>query len=413
MIGRIERGAARMKRRFGGEVLALCAVIFLADMLAGIVLSSFSVYARSSGVSLATLGALNTGAGLVGLAAALPLGMLSDRVGRTRLILAGLLAFTLAMVCLAAAQGVALLATARVLFALASIAVFQIGTAHLGDLTTPEQRPVAFGLLTTAMGLGFAVGPLAGGQLADRYGFATAYLVGAAVGVGGLLLAARTLRSRLPNAGLRPTQPSTAARGAVRQILGQPQLLLVTFGNMLVSLTFAGAVTTFFPLYARELLLTQAAVGTMFAVRAVVSTVGRFPNSALARRFGGQAVMLGAVFSNVVAMFGMAATSSPALLTALLALEGLAFGAYLVAGQTYIADHTAVENRGTAIGVYATAAGVGGALAPLILGLVADRWGLRTVFVVTGWTLLAGFAICLAGTAALRRTGEPSRHAAS
>jgi len=37
-----------------------------------------------------------------------------------------------------------------------------------------------------------------------------------------------------------------------------------------------------------------------------------------------------------------------------LAAEGLAFGAYLVAGQTYIAEHTTRETRGAAIGVYAT-----------------------------------------------------------
>jgi YNFM family putative membrane transporter len=189
-------------------------------------------------------------------------------------------------------------------------------------------------------------------------------------------------------------------------MLGRPQLLLVTFGNMLVSLTFAGAVTTFFPLYGRDLMLTQAMIGSIFALRAAVSTVGRFPNSALSRRFGSRPVMLGAVLANVIAMFGIASTSNPTLLAALLALEGLAFGGYLVAGQTYLADNTTPDIRGTAIGIYATASGVGGAIAPLLLGAVAEQWGLRMVFVVTGWVLAAGFVIFLFGSLLLRGSEE-------
>lgn len=396
-------GFGRARLPVSAEVLALCAVIFLADVIAGILLSSFSVYARAAGVSLATLGAVNTAAGLVQLGAALPLGALSDTVGRRALLLGGMLAFTLTMLSLAFSGHVVALIVARVLFALAGIAVFQIGSAYVGDLTTPAQRPVAFGLLTTAMGAGFAVGPLLGGQLADQYGYGVAYLAGAAVALLGLALAWRTLTARRRAAPGTPRRPRGGAMAGVRLVFGQPRLLLATFGNMLVSLTFAGAVTTFFPLLGRDLLLSQAAIGVMFAARAAVSTAGRFPNSAIARRLGNQAVMFGALVANIIAMFGIALTSDQLALTALLALEGLAFGAYLVSGQTEIANQTTNENRGAVVGVYATASGIGGAIAPLILGMVADVWGVRMVFVVTGWVLVVGFLICLAGAAAMRR----------
>lgn len=391
----------------GREVLALCAVIFLADIIAGILLSSFSVYARTTGVSLATLGAVTTIAGFVQLGAALPLGALSDVVGRRAVLLAGMLAFVLAMLCLAFTGELAALVAARVLFGLAGIAVFQVGSAYLGDLTVPEQRPVAFGLLTTAMGAGFAVGPLLGGQIADQLGYGAAYLAGAAVGLAGLALALRMLRPRRTAPGMLTSRPRGRALDGARLVLGQPRLLLVTFGNLLVSLTFAGAVTTFFPLLGRDLALSQAAIGTMFAARAAISTAGRFPNSVIARRLGNQAVMLGAILANIIAMFGIAATTNQLALTALLALEGLAFGAYLVSGQTEVANQTTLANRGTAIGVYATASGVGGAVAPLLLGMAADAWGVRTVFVVTGWVLVLGFAVCLMGVVALRR-GRPA-----
>jgi MFS family permease len=387
-------------------------VIFLADIVAGIFLPTFSLYARDLGVSLALLGMLNTLGGLTQLVGALPLGIVSDLVGRTRVLTLGMLAFGTALLILGLVASLPGLVVGRILFALGSVATFQIGAAYLGDITTPEQRPAAFGLYTTAMGLGFALGPIIGGQIASNGSTALAYIVGAVIAFVGLALAAMQLRDRqvapppaLPGQIQAPI-PRPSILGRLRIIIGMPNLLLVTFGNMLISLTFAGAVTTFFPVYGREIALTQATIGVMFAVRATVSTLGRFPNGMISRALGSWAVLIGALTINVIAMFGIATTQSPGMLTVLLAAEGLAFGAYLVAGQTYVANHTAPDIRGTAVGFYAMAASVGGAFAPLLLGMVAARWGVAEVFVVTGWILFIGLMFTIVGLVILRRWGK-------
>jgi DHA1 family tetracycline resistance protein-like MFS transporter len=416
MVHQLLRATARLRQGLPSEVFVLCGVILLADIVAGIFLPTFSLYARDVGVSLALLGTLNTLGGLTQLVGSLPLGILSDLVGRTRVLIGGLLAFTLALLTLGLVANLPALVLGRVLFSIGSVAVFQIGAAYLGDITAPEQRSTAFGLYTTAMGLGFALGPIIGGQIAFYGGTAQAYLVGSVIGLSGLVLAITRLRERSARrerdgAGQQPPAAPLSVRGRLRVIAGEPDLLLVTFGNMLISLTFAGAVTTFFPVYGREIALTQATIGMMFAVRATVSTLGRFPNGMISRALGSWSVMIGALSINVVAMFGIASTQSPWLLTVLLAAEGLAFGAYLVAGQTYVADHTAPEIRGTAVGFYSMAASVGGALAPLLLGLVADRWGVAQVFLVTGCALVAGLLLSLVGLAMLRRRVRPDHQA--
>ena len=144
-------------------------------------------------------------------------------------------------------------------------------------------------------------------------------------------------------------------------------------------------------------MISEAAIGTMFAIRALVSAAGRFPNSMVARRVGSKPVLLVALLLEVVVMLGIAMTGQRTLLTVLLAAEGLAFGAYLVAGQTYIAEHTTRETRGAAIGVYSTASNIGGTAAPILLGLVAARWGIATVFTVAGCALAVGFVVCATG----------------
>ena len=381
------------------DVAALCAVIFLADVTSGVVSPTFSLFAQGIGVSLALIGVLTTIGGMAQMLTSVPLGMLSDRIGRPQVVVGGLAAFSLSLVAMASARGLPLLLLSRILMGVAIVGTFQIGAAYLGDLTEPRQRPFAFGLYTTAMGGGFTVGPLIGSQLAQHASARIAYLVGAAVSLLAMAIAWRIHRGH----GRRPTASSQSTGFQnVRGFLAQRDLLLVSFGNLLISLTFAGAITTFFPLYAEQVSVTQATIGLMFAVRALVSTLGRLPNGIISRYLGNRAVMLVAIGLDVIVMFAIGRTANPGWLTVLVAFEGLAFGAYLVSGQSYVADRTAIENRGTAVGIYSTASSIGGTVGPLALGLAAGAWGLSSVFTATGWTLTVGLVLSLLGTVAIR-----------
>ena len=394
-MARLMVGASPLLRRvrIPGEVAAICLVIVLADIVAGVVIPTFPLHARQLGIDLQTIGVLNGIGGLVGLFLALPIGVLSDRVGRRWVIIGGMVVFALALLCFAGARGVALLVLGRVLFGIAGVATFQIGAAHLGDVTAPGQRSMAFGLYATAMGFGFTVGPIVGGQLAQRGGTASAYLAGVGFALAGCALAVWLL----------PRPPARGGRSAARSLGGilamvrRSDLALASLGNLLMSWTFNGAISTFFPLYGDALGLSAATIGGFFAIRALVSALGRLPNGLIARRLGNRAVMLTALGVNTLAMLALSRTAQPGLMVALLICEGLAFGAYLVSGQTFIADQTTAENRGTAVGLYAMAGSIGATAAPAGLGVVADRWGLAATFGSTGVLLAVGVLVIGAG----------------
>jgi MFS family permease len=392
-----------VRRNLSRDIVELCILICIIDAVSGILSPTFSLFAENLGVSLALLGIIITVGGLTQLIIALPFGVLSDRIGRPTMLVGGVVAFTLCLFTAAFAGGPLLLFTSRVLYGIGGVATFSIGAGYLGDITTREQRPFAFGLYTSAMGFGFAVGPFVGARLVERYDARTAYIVGGLLALAGLLLALRILRSANRRKGA-PVMRRASGMGNVRGILGQHDLMLVTFGNMLMSIAFAGGVTTFFPIYADELLISQAAIGSMFALRALVSTLGRVPNGMISRTLGSQPVMLSALLVDTLVMFSIGHTANPTLLTLLLAIEGLAFGAYLVSGQTYVADHTSFENRGAAVGVYSTASSLGSTIAPLALGLVASAYSVRLVFTVTGAALAIGLILSIAGYLVLART---------
>jgi len=392
-----------IRRNLSREIVELCVLICIIDAVSGILSPTFSLFAENLGVSLALLGIIITVGGLTQLIIALPFGVLSDRIGRPTMLVGGVIAFAFCLFTAAFAGGPYLLFTSRVLYGIGGVATFSIGAGYLGDITTREQRPFAFGLYTSAMGFGFAIGPFVGARLVERYDARTAYIVGGLLALAGLVLALRILRAANRRKGAPVMRRASGMRN-VRGILGQHDLMLVTFGNMLMSLAFAGGVTTFFPIYADKLFISQAAIGSMFAIRALVSTLGRLPNGMISRLLGNQSVMLSALLLDTLVMFSIGHTANPTLLTLLLAIEGLAFGAYLVSGQTYVADHTSFENRGAAVGVYSTASSLGSTIAPLVLGFIASAYGVRLVFTVTGAVLALGLLFSVVGYLVLART---------
>jgi DHA1 family tetracycline resistance protein-like MFS transporter len=92
------------------------------------------------------------------------LGALSDRFGRRPVILISCLGLGLDYIFMALAPSLLLLLVGRVVSGITSAT---IGTAfaYITDVTKPEERARAFGLVGMAFGLGFVVGPAIGGLL--------------------------------------------------------------------------------------------------------------------------------------------------------------------------------------------------------------------------------------------------------
>src|SRR5580692_1261218 len=92
------------------------------------------------------------------------LGMLSDRYGRRPVILLSNFGLALDYIVMALAPTIGWLFLGRVLSGLTSASI-PTATAYISDVTVPEKRSKAFGLLGAAFGAGFILGPAIGGWL--------------------------------------------------------------------------------------------------------------------------------------------------------------------------------------------------------------------------------------------------------
>ncbi|HEY6131486.1 MAG TPA: MFS transporter [Halioglobus sp.] len=167
--------------------------------------------------------------GMYGLANALlqiPLGWLSDQVGRKPVIIAGLLLFALGSVIAAMATSVGGIILGRTLQGAGAISSTLM--ALVADLTREEQRTKAMAVVGMSIGLSFAVALVLGPVVATVGGLSTVFWFTAALAVSGIIIVIL----------LVPRPDPVAAQhvevgvklGLIGSGLGDPQLVRLNFG---------------------------------------------------------------------------------------------------------------------------------------------------------------------------------------
>src|SRR5215212_5805404 len=94
------------------------------------------------------------------------LGVLSDQVGRRPIILLSNLGLGLDYIVMALAPSMSWLFIGRIISGITSASI-STGTAYVADISTPDKRSGAFGMIGAAFGVGFVLGPALGGLLGN------------------------------------------------------------------------------------------------------------------------------------------------------------------------------------------------------------------------------------------------------
>jgi EmrB/QacA subfamily drug resistance transporter len=107
----------------------------------------------------------------------LPAGVIGDRLGRKRLLLAGLAVFLAASLWCALAVSAGELIAARALMGLGAGVVFPLSIAVVSAAFAADDRPRAIGILTAAVALGLPLGPVLGGLLLQHFSWHSVFWI--------------------------------------------------------------------------------------------------------------------------------------------------------------------------------------------------------------------------------------------
>ncbi|HEX9070005.1 MAG TPA: MFS transporter, partial [Ktedonobacterales bacterium] len=126
---------------------------------------------------------------LVLAATTLPMGLLGDRFGRKKVMLASLFLFGLSSAACAYSTTPAQFIVARAVLGLAGAGIVVMALSALAVLFTEDERPKAVGVWAAANFLSLPIGPILGGWLLTHYWWGWVFLINVPVALVGLLAA--------------------------------------------------------------------------------------------------------------------------------------------------------------------------------------------------------------------------------
>ncbi len=224
----------KMKAGKERNVLLTVFVTIFLDLLGfGIIIPILPFYAQQFGASAPAVTWLGASYSLMQLIFAPFWGRLSDRYGRRPIMLVSIAASIVGYGLFALATDLTMLFAARLLagFGNANIATAQ---AAIADTTTPQTRARGMGLIGAAFGLGFIVGPAAGGLLGQISPSAPAWLATGLAAIN-LLMAYFLFHETLPE----QHRGQVRARVSWSRVLSIPALTSVLMVNLLLTSGFS------------------------------------------------------------------------------------------------------------------------------------------------------------------------------
>jgi DHA1 family multidrug resistance protein-like MFS transporter len=277
-------------------------------------------------------------------------------------------------------------------------------TALVATSTPKERLGFGLGLVQTAIFSGAALGPLAGGVLADGLGYRPTFWIASLMMFSAGLVTVYFVKEHFT---LQPKPKDGETKESTWGLLLAPVLLGLTFAMLAIRFA-SSAVQPIIPLFVEQLSDTASSsssslAGLTLGVLGLTSAISSIYFGRLGDRRGHRTILIGCALGSGLIYLPMALTQHPWQLIALQAIFGVFAGGMIPAANALIANVTAPERRGVVYGLMATASSLGGFIGPLAGSGLAAGVGFRATFLATGFVLLLTAGILL--LTERRRTG--------
>jgi MFS family permease len=394
-------------------------LIVLVDVLAlTIMIPLLPFYAEHYGASALTVGLLATSFSLCQLISGPILGNLSDRYGRRPLLIVSQIGTLAGLLLLAWADQLWLIFVARLLDG-ATAGNLSIAQAYVSDVTRPEQRAKAFGLIGIAFGVGFVIGPLLTSALAP-FGYAVPVLGAAALSATSVACTYFLLPRDPPRPDGEAAAPASERKlgvlswGVYAAYLRRPGLAPLMLQFLLFSVAFALFMTGF-PLFAerrftwdgrafgaREVSLVYVYVGAIGIVLQG-GLLGR-----LVKRFGERRLVIAGFLLAGAAYLGFAVALAVAALIACAGVAAVGNGLVRPSLTSEVTQAVGRHEQGTVLGMTQALWSIGAIVAPPIGTGLIGAGALGAWAAATGVISLIGFAIAATRRRPLSPVIEPA-----
>jgi len=392
-----------LELRSGASLAAIFALRMLGLFL---ILPVFTEYAKTlpGGANLTLVGFALGAYGLTQALLHIPFGMASDRFGRKRVIVIGLLLFAAGSVLAALAQDITVIIAGRCLQGAGAISAAVMALA--ADLTREQHRTKVMALIGSSIGVVFALSLVLAPLLYAGIGMSGIFLLTGALALGAIALIAYVVPEPPPR--LAPQPPRFS------EVLGNAQLLRLNFGIFTLHLVQMAMFVVIPAALIESGALPLTEHWKVYLPVVLASFVLMLPLIIYAEKRGRvKQVFITAVSLLLLTQAGFffGISNFTALVTFLLVFF-VAFNVLEANLPSLISRIAPPHSRGAALGVYNTTQALGLFCGGWLGGATAQHLGVSAVFALTAllaliWLLLTASMQAPALPAARKNTGQP------
>ncbi|MEW6093708.1 MAG: MFS transporter [Chloroflexota bacterium] len=389
-----------MKQSFPAQFRSLnkpARLFLLAIFFDGLLFSGFilflNLYILEAGFSRDFLGMVNAAPSISALLLGVPMGLLSDRIGRKRAMIIGFSLANFAIIgMLLSRSEAAILALALAWGATGQLYMLS-HAPFMMKVSDDKSRDVlfswSFGMFPLASTLGSLLAGYLPGAFRDSFGIASS---AAAYQAALLFCVTSSFLVLLPIAFIRepktaPAEMKTgepASRPSVWKVLFRPLTLKLSIPNLVVGFGAATLVPYFNVFFVERHQMSDATLGILFSIASLVTGVACLVAPRLVGNLGGKirTVVIGQGIS-LVFLLAIGFSPWPWLAVAGFLVRGALMNMVAPLFDAFALELTHESEHGAVNSVRNLAWNVGWAVGPYISGVVQQRWGFAPLFINT------------------------------
>lgn len=363
----------------------LVGITFIDRLGGALIFPFFALYLTAKfGVGMTQVGILLTIFSVSGLSGGVLGGGFSDRVGRKKIVIFGLIATSFTSVLMGVVNSMSLF------FLIAAfVGIMDVGgparQAMVADILPEKKRAQGYGIMRVVFNLSVVIGPAIGGLIASR-SYLMLFIIDAVISLIAALLVFAYIPETLPQANAEAVQETVSDTfGGYRQVFGDYLFIAFMVVSVLMGLVYMNLNTTL-GVYLRDVFsVSEAGYGSLLSLNALMVVLLQFP---ITRRIEHKPPMQMMAFGMILytigfAMYGFVSTN----FFFALAMVILTTGEMVVApvSQALVAYFSPEEMRGRYMAIFGIAGAIPFAIGPLLAGLLMDNAANpRSLWFVTG-----------------------------